>query len=123
MIIYFDSLTGNTKRFVEKVKKERPDWTIQKISSNLQINQKGHLITYTIGIGNIPISTTQFVKKNKDFLLSVSSTGNRNWGDNFGLAADKLSKHYNLPIAFKLELSGTNADVKSYIEILEKLGE
>lgn len=119
MIIYFDSLTGNTKRFVDKVQKERPEWQIVKVTSVDQANEKGHLITFTTGIGNIPISTTKFMKKNSAFVRTVSTTGNTNWGLSYGLAADKISKHYKIPLLMKLELSGTRKDVAEFIQKIE----
>ncbi len=121
MIIYYDSLTGNTKRFVEKVKKQRPDWEIIKIVPKEKIERPGHLITFTIGIGNIPLTTTVFVRNNKDYLLSVSSTGNRNWGAHFGEAADKISKHYKIPFLMKVEMSGLQNDVEEFIRLVESI--
>lgn len=120
MIIYYDSLTGNTKRFVEKVQRQRPDWEIVKIKPKEKIEQPGHLVTFTIGLGNIPLTTTVFVKNNKDHILSVSSTGNRNWGENFGKAADKLSRHYNIPFLMKIEMSGLQNDVEDFIRKIEE---
>lgn len=121
MIIYYDSLTGNTKRFVEKVLKQRPDWEAFKIKPKEIIDRPGHLITFTIGIGNIPLTTTIFVKNNKDKILSVSSTGNRNWGENFGLAADKIAKHYKIPFLMKVEMSGLQNDVEDFIQKIEAM--
>ncbi|WP_447641869.1 MULTISPECIES: class Ib ribonucleoside-diphosphate reductase assembly flavoprotein NrdI [Chitinophagaceae] len=121
MILYYDSLTGNTKRFVEKVQKQRPDWEIIKINPKEKVERPGHLVTFTIGIGNIPLTTTIFVKNNKDYILSVSSTGNRNWGENFGKAADKLSKHYNIPFLMKIEMSGLQNDVQDFIHLIEAI--
>jgi len=121
MILYYDSLTGNTKRFVEKVQKQRPDWEIVKIKPKETIERPGHLITFTIGLGNIPLTTTVFVKNNKDKILSVSSTGNRNWGENFGLAADKISKHYKIPLLMKIEMSGFQNDVEDFIRKVEDM--
>ena len=120
MIIYYDTLTGNTKRFAEKVQKKRPEWEIIKIKPKEIINRPGHLITFTIGIGNIPLTTTIFVKNNTQNILTISSTGNRNWGENFGLAADKISKHYKIPFLMKIEMSGLQNDVDDFIRLVEE---
>lgn len=120
MVIYYDSMTGNTKRFVLKVQKERPDWQIIKVAEIQQAAQAGHLITFTIGIGNIPLTTTKFMKNNHSRILSVSSTGNRNWGIHYGEAADKIAKHYKIPMLMKLELAGTANDVKEFIQKIEQ---
>lgn len=43
-------------------------------------------------------------------MTGVISTGNKNWGTNYGLAGDKISKEYNVPLLHKLELSGSKKD-------------
>ena len=40
------SRTGNVQRFVDKLKKERPEWTYIKISEETEAINEGHLITY-----------------------------------------------------------------------------
>ena len=42
MVIYYDSKTGNVQRFMEKIKGERPNWEIIKISSDLEVKKDGH---------------------------------------------------------------------------------
>jgi protein involved in ribonucleotide reduction len=39
-----------------------------------------------------------------------------NWGANFGLAADKISAKYDIPVLLKFELSGLEREVNSFIE-------
>ena len=38
MFIYYDSKTGNVQRFVDKIKKERPNWNFVKIEPSMKID-------------------------------------------------------------------------------------
>lgn len=122
MYIYYDSKTGNIERFVSKIKKERPDWNIIKVSPDIEIFEEGHLITFTTKIGEIPETTTSFLenKDNQNYIKSVSSSGNLNWGKYFALAVDKINDLYGIPKLMKFELSGTKFDVDKFISYVEE---
>lgn len=120
MIIYYDSKTGNVQRFMEKIKDERPDWEIIKINPDLEAKEDGHFVTFTTKIGEVPETTAEFLKKNSKYIKSISSSGNMNWGVYFAVAADKIKEEYKIPICMKFELSGTNREVKHFIDYVEK---
>ena len=120
MVIYYDSKTGNVQRFVNKVKKERPDWKFVKIDSEMKVNEEGHLLTFTTKIGETPIPTSEFLEKNSNYIKSISSSGNMNWGVFFAVAANKMSEKYGIPVCMKFELSGTHVEVEHFIEYVEK---
>lgn len=115
MTIYYDSKTGNVERFVRKIA-AKTGWECLKIADQLVASNPGHLITYTTKIGHVPESTERFMQANHSFILSVSSSGNMNWGTNFGLAADKTAAKYGIPLLLKFELSGLERDVNTFIE-------
>lgn len=120
MIIYYDSKTGNVQRFMEKIKDERPDWEIIKINPDLEAKEDGHFVTFTTKIGEVPETTAEFLKKNSKYIKSISSSGNMNWGVYFAVAADKIKEEYKIPVCMKFELSGTNREVKYFIDYVEK---
>lgn len=122
MYIYYDSKTGNVRRFSEKVKKERPEWVLVKVEEDTVVENEGHFITYTTSIGKIPQKTISFFKNenNRKYIKSVSSSGNMNWGKFFAIAADKISRDYKIPVGIKFELSGTNIDVEKFIQCVEE---
>ena len=120
MIIYYDSKTGNVQRFIEKIKDERPDWEIIKINPDLEAKEDGHFVTFTTKIGEVPETTAEFLKKNSKYIKSISSSGNMNWGVYFAVAADKIKEEYKIPVCMKFELSGTNREVKHFIDYVEK---
>ena len=120
MIIYYDSKTGNVQRFMEKIKGERPNWEIIKISSDLEVKKDGHFVTFTTKIGEVPETTARFLEKNSKYIKSISSSGNMNWGVYFAVAAAKIKEKYDIPVCMKFELSGTNREVKHFIDYVEK---
>lgn len=115
MLITYDSLTGNVQRFVEKITNNKY-FDVEKITEDTMITEPFIHITYTIGFGEVPKLTQEFIHNNKELLRGISSSGNRIWGNNFGLAADKIANQYNVPILLKFELSGTDSDVAKFLQ-------
>ncbi len=116
--LYYDSRTGNVQRFINKVI-QITGWQAHKIDSDLQPEEAGHLITYTTNLGCVPEKTAAFMNTYASQIFSVTSSGNRNWGRNFGLAADKVSEIYDISLAMKFELSGTMEDINQFIDIIK----
>lgn len=121
MFVYYDSKTGNVQRFIDKIKKERPEWSFVKISSDMEISENGHLVTFTTNFGEIPDTTENFLgnENNRKYIKSVSSSGNMNWGTLFGKAADNIEEKYGIPVLMKFELSGTHVQVEYFINNIE----
>lgn len=116
MIIVYDSLTGNIKRFIEKLNTE-----CLQIEELMEIDEVFILLTYTTGVGKVPDKVERFLEKNHENLVGVSASGNRNWGYLFGASADRISDKYKVPIISKFELSGTKKDVDNFLEGVKKL--
>ena len=121
MFVYYDSKTGNVQRFIDKIKKERPEWSFVKISGDMTITENGHLVTFTTNFGEIPDTTEKFLENenNRKYIKSVSSSGNMNWGTLFGKAADNIEEKYGIPVLMKFELSGTHVQVEYFINSIE----
>ena len=121
MFVYYDSKTGNVQRFIDKIKKERPEWSFVKISGDMEILENGHLVTFTTNFGEIPDTTEKFLENenNRKYIKSVSSSGNMNWGTLFGKAADNIEEKYGIPVLMKFELSGTHVQVEYFINNVE----
>ncbi len=115
-IIYF-SKTGNIEKFVQKLNYSN----VKKIEDDLIIRENYFLIVPTIFFGEVPIECKKFLKNNWKYLIGVAGSGNRNWGKNFALAADKISNKFNVPIINKFELSGNIHDVQKFIEECNKI--
>jgi protein involved in ribonucleotide reduction len=116
MVIYFDTKTGNVRRFVEKL--ISVDSCIKAININdlSECSEAGHLITFTTGSGFVPVTTSYFMERYHELILSVSSSGNRNWGRNFALSASILSAQFDKPILHRFELAGTESDILFFLD-------
>ena len=139
IFLFYDSMTGNTERFVKKVAKVliedlKKDVYVIKIDDNslLGSNERGHLVTWTNGYvkdgkdekKRIPHRTLNFVKNNKNNILTVSSTGQKNWGKNdFGSAVDTINENYGIKKGLKVELSGNKEEVQKYVEMIKEIYE
>lgn len=122
MKIYYDSRTGNVKRFIHHLQNVQA----VEIEEGMMATDPFILVTYTTGFGKIPDKTVSFLKTNYHLLQGVAASGNRNWGDNFAISADKIVKlystdTYNIPILLKFELSGTKKDRDIFMEKYEEL--
>jgi protein involved in ribonucleotide reduction len=120
MKIVYDSLTGNVKRFIDKVKNRNGNLRVENIASIPIVDDDYILVTYTIGMGKVPDSTQEFLNKNSSRLKAVVVSGNIIWGGNFGKAGDTISKQYNVPLIMKIELSGTKQNVDQFIQEVAK---
>ncbi|MVZ66023.1 class Ib ribonucleoside-diphosphate reductase assembly flavoprotein NrdI [Sphingobacterium sp. DK4209] len=116
--LYYDSRTGNVERFINKVI-QITGWTAVRIQEDTIITEPGHLVTYTTNFGKVPDKTESFANKFAEILYSVTASGNRNWGRNYAIAAEKISDHYAIPLAMKFELSGTLEDINQFIDIIK----
>ncbi|EOQ19707.1 MULTISPECIES: class Ib ribonucleoside-diphosphate reductase assembly flavoprotein NrdI [Bacillus cereus group] len=120
MLIIWESKTGNVSRFIEKLPKELKRNALRISQINNKIREKFVLITYTTGFGAIPEEVNSFLEKNYEYLLGVSASGNKNWGDNYAASADKIAAQYAVPILTKFELSGTKNNI---IEFMNKINQ
>lgn len=108
-MIYFSSMTGNVRRFVNKT-----GLPAEEIKEKTVARSPYILVTYTIGFGEAPRIVLDFLEKNGALMKAVAVSGNRNWGKNFGLAGDIISREFNVPLLHKFELSGTSRDVEEF---------
>lgn len=119
LLIYYDSITGNVKRFVNKLA-IYGGVEIIKLEKNTKVEREAHLITFTTGIGEVNSKTDEFLSYEDNFkkIKTVAVSGNMNWGPYFGLAGDKIKDKYGIDLIMKFELSGTKKDVEKYLKLL-----
>lgn len=110
-------MTGNVKRFIQKTGLEATQITKESI----KVNKPFVLVTYTIGIGQVPPIVADFLDENNEYLVGVAVSGNRIWGTNFGKAGDIISKEFNIPLLLKFELSGLESDIQKFKEEYDNL--
>lgn len=117
-VVYY-TLTGNIRRFITGCQlndtAELKDEAVKQI-----ITEPFILITPTVGFGEIPEAVKTFLTYNYANLVAVASSGNKNWGANYALAGELISRQYNVPLLMKFELHGTDTD---RINFKKKVGE
>lgn len=124
--IVYHSSTGNVKRFLDKVQAHATSVGLSVILYNVEETKaflfKGnfHIFTPTRGFGQIPEVISSFLNGKRDRVLSISGSGNRNWGVNFCGAVDKLHTIIGAPIFITIELEGLEKEVVKYVELLKQ---
>jgi protein involved in ribonucleotide reduction len=131
-LVYFSNYSGNTKRFMEKLIGDNHS-SISRIpialggDSSLVMDREFVLFIPTYGGGNqktaIPKQVRQFLnnRQNRDLLRGVVGFGNTNFGDNYCMAAELISRKTGVPLIARIEIFGTDYDlekVKQRLEIL-----
>ncbi|WP_145052571.1 class Ib ribonucleoside-diphosphate reductase assembly flavoprotein NrdI [Paenibacillus xylanexedens] len=116
MLIAYTSRTGNVRKFVE-----RTGFPSIRLEEDTVVNEPFVLVTYTSGFGQIPKNVVPFLTLNHQYLRGVSSSGNRNWGEKFGKAADSVSLLFGVPIINKFEHYGSEKDVAHFIEEVHEI--
>jgi len=119
MLIVYDSLTGQTKRFASN---------LGFPSVHIKLYEYTHdepilLVTRSINFGDIPETTKTFLDQYHNLVVGVAVSGNKNWGENFGKAGEKIEALYQIPLIVKFEGSGIISDrllVKDWL--IKKIG-
>lgn len=121
VVVYFSTKSGNTARYVNKLGFQSIRMTVQ----NMPIMDFPYvLVTPTYGGGDDrkavppPVIKMLNIKENRDHLIGVVSTGNRNFGSSFGAAGKVISQKCEVPHLHSVELFGTIDDVE---EVQNKL--
>lgn len=116
MFVIVDSLTGMTLRFAKHL--DFPYYQLGKDEIPFEKSQF-FLLTRSFNFGEIPLSTVQLLRRHYKNCIGVAVSGNRNWGENYGAAGDKIEKIYQIPCILKFEGSGFKHDwelVNNYIK-------
>ncbi|MDP4448278.1 class Ib ribonucleoside-diphosphate reductase assembly flavoprotein NrdI [Staphylococcus hyicus] len=114
MIIAYYSFSGKTEKFINKLS----GFNIININKNTIIDNPYILVTPTYNIGEVPEEVNLFLQNNHKNMIAVMSAGNRNWGSNFAVSADKISNKYNVDLIGKFEMYGTQNDVDKLISYI-----
>ncbi len=122
VVITYDSLTGQSKRFASKISERTEDVNrfIPHPSDEIL------LVTRTFRFGEIPEPTKHFLDRFAKQVIAVCVSGNKNWGKSFGIAGDKIQTKYGIPLIHKFESSGFDTDVnivREWINNYKKRGE
>ncbi len=118
-LVYF-SKTGQTERFIKKVK-EHIEIPTMRIEEDTILSNKYILLTPTYFFGQVPDEVSHFLNINSEKMIAVMSSGNRNWGGDFAKSGELISQAFNVPLIGKYELSGTEQDVQILVNYIEQV--
>jgi len=125
-IIYFSSLSGNTKRFVEKLGRPAARIPLYPKDAPLVATRPYVLVVPTYGGGiegsAVPKQVIRFLndERNRSLIRGVIGAGNTNFGEAFCLAGDIIAQKCGVPHMYRFEVFGTPDDVATVHKGLEE---
>lgn len=129
--MYFSSATENTHRFVEKLGLPAKRIPLYKKDEPLIVNEPYVLICPTYGGGvslnhenvrPVPVQVIRFLNNehNRSLIRCVVAGGNTNFGSDYGVAGDLISRKCKVPYVYRFELMGNDEDVRILRQGLEE---
>lgn len=125
-VVYFSSVTENTKRFADRLGFHASRIPLRPADEPLQMEEDYVLIVPTYGGGNIkgavPKQVIKFLNdpENRAHCRGVISSGNTNFGTAYCIAGDIIAQKLGVPHLYKFELLGTAEDVQRVQEGLKE---
>ncbi len=126
-VVYFSSVSENTKRFVDKLEAQTVRIPIRTEEAAEFVHDRDSvLVLPTYGGGNdistVPKQVIKFLNnpENRKHIKAVIAGGNTNFGSHFGKAGDIVADKLGVPVLYRFEITGTPEDV---IEVKERLAQ
>lgn len=118
-IVYF-SLTGQTRRFVNKL--DMDSYEVNATDPFYRIEEDYIVVapTYDIEVTELINDFIEY-SDNLSHLKGVAGGGNRNFADLFVFTAKDLAALYKVPMIFAFEFSGTDLDVINFKKEVERI--
>lgn len=126
-LVYFSSVSGNTKRFVEKLGRPADRIPLHAKDAPLKATEPYVLVVPTYGGGDgkgaVPKQVIRFLNDegNRSLIRGVIGAGNTNFGEAYCLAGDIISAKCRVPHLYRFEVFGTEDDVRVVNEGLDTL--
>lgn len=122
LVVYFSSATENTHRFVRKLGFPAQRIPLRRTDPPLRVDQPYVLVCPTYGGGTsisrqnvrpVPAQVIRFLndKHNRSLIRAVVSSGNTNFGADYGKAGEVIAAKCKVPYVYRFELLGTPEDV------------
>ena len=114
-IVFFSSVTENTKRFVDKLGMANTRIPIHGDPPRMLISYVLVTPSYGTGSRDVPPQVVRFLNDpdNRANLQGVIGSGNRNFGNLYGIAAKKIAEKCKVDLLYMFELQGTETDVEN----------
>ncbi|KAA1190715.1 class Ib ribonucleoside-diphosphate reductase assembly flavoprotein NrdI [Photorhabdus heterorhabditis] len=117
-LIYFSSSSGNSHRFVQKLKMPALRIPVDKSVIPLNVTFPYILLIPSYGGGGakgaVPPQVIRFlnIAENRTLIRGVIAAGNTNFGEAYGIAGRIISEKCQIPLLYRFELMGTEEDVQ-----------
>ena len=126
-VVYFSSVSENTKRFVDKLEAKAVRIPIRTEEAAEFVHDRDSvLVLPPYGGGNdnstVPKQVIKFLNNpdNRKHIKAVIAGGNTNFGSHFGKAGDIVADKLGVPVLYRFEITGTPEDV---VEVKERLAQ
>ncbi len=127
-VVYFSSVSENTKRFVDKLGVKTVRIPLKTEDAAEFVHDKDSvLVVPTYGGGNeggtVPKQVIKFLNnpENRKHIKAVIAGGNTNFGEHFCRAGDVVASKLGVPVLYRFEITGTPEDVNEVKERLARL--
>ena len=120
MKIVFFSITGQTRRFINKI--GHPSFEIDPTNPFVELNEPYILVVPTYEIG-LTESVNDFIeyKSHRENILGVVGGGNRNFAQLFIFTAKDIATDYKVPLLYEFEFNGTEEDVLNMKKVVDEI--
>ncbi|MGV9713517.1 class Ib ribonucleoside-diphosphate reductase assembly flavoprotein NrdI [Gordonia sp. NPDC003424] len=122
LIVYFSSVSENTRRFVDKLGMRTARIPIVGDPGAFGVDEPYVLVCPTYGggkatgdrAGYVPKQVIKFLNNehNRSLIRGVIAAGNTNFGEEFCYAGDIIARKCSVPYLYRFELMGTADDVE-----------
>ena len=125
-LVYFSSVSGNTRRFVEALGRPAERIPLLPSEAPLTVNDPYVLVLPTYGGGEgrgaVPKQVIRFLNDegNRALIRGVIAAGNTNFGEAYCLAGDIVAAKCDVPLLYRFEVFGTPDDVAAVNSGLEE---
>lgn len=126
MLVYFSSVTEFTHKFVERLDSPAVRIPLKaQEAEELHISEDFVLISPSYGAGSkgfVPKQVIKFLNnpENRKHIKGVIGTGNITFNEDYCKGASVISEKCGIPVLYRLELAGTDEDVRIVNEGLDK---
>ena len=108
LIVYWSSNSGGTKRVAEALDTDTVELSDYDGASPYVLACP----TYDRPRGGFtPKPVQQFLEEHAHLMVGVLGLGNRNFGEKYCQAAHDISKQFNVPVLWRIEIMGSQEDL------------
>ncbi|WP_025729058.1 class Ib ribonucleoside-diphosphate reductase assembly flavoprotein NrdI [Atopobacter phocae] len=122
MLVVYMSLTGQTRKFVQKLPYETLEITLAN-AFDLEVHQPYIIVAPTYDVEATDI-LNDFIEtgNNQAYLKGVCGSGNLNFNDLYCFTAKDLARDYHVPLLHCFEFQGNEKDVEIVKEKVNEIG-